>query len=179
MGNDHLGKDAEGKIQDWLAPLPEYSFFRIKDQMTGFYGSSNPCDFIVYRMPNMCYLEAKATWKDRFDFSNITDVQRTELVRRSKVKGVYGVFSVLFASYQRTFFFDANSMFKEGDDGDVVLRDDSVKSLNIKKIDKWPIPYVEVGTIPNNRKKHLDYTGDFMGYLESLEALRMEGADAS
>lgn len=174
MGNDGLGKEAEDKIRDWVLSLPSYSFYRIKDQMTGFYGSSNPCDFIVYRLPYMCYLEAKATWKDRFDFSNITDTQRTELVLRSKVEGVHGIVSVLFAAHKRMFLLDINSLFKEDENGAVVLCDDSVKSLNVKKLDKWPVPYMEVGTIPNNRKKHLDYTGDFMEYVERLDELSRE-----
>jgi len=39
-----------------------------------------------------------------------------------------------------------------------------IKSLNIKKITKWPIPYKEIRTIPNNRKEFLDYEGEIEEY---------------
>ena len=42
----------------------------------------------------------------------------------------------------------------------IALEASGHKSLNIKKIDKWTIPYKEIRTVPNNRKQLLDYIGD-------------------
>ena len=56
---DKLGKDAEAKITEWLdKPEEGYSFDRIYDQMTGFWGSSNICDFICFKSPYMYYIES-------------------------------------------------------------------------------------------------------------------------
>ena len=147
---DTLGKDAEKKIKEWLdRPDEGYDFQRLPDQMTGFYGSSNICDFVLYKYPNHYWIESKATWKDRFDFSMLTDTQYDGLLNKSKINGVDGIVIVLFASYQRAFWISIKEIDR--------LKQSGKKSLNILKIDKWHIDYHEIKTIPNNRKKLLDY----------------------
>lgn len=152
--NDLLGKKAEAKIKEWLdRPDDGYSFDRIPDQMTGFYAvSRNICDFICYKYPDIYYIESKATWKDNFPFSMIQDHQRDGLLKKSKIKGCHGWVIVLFATHQRAFKLEIQDI--------VALEEAGQKSLNIKKIDKWTIPYKEIQTIPNNRKELLDYTGE-------------------
>ena len=149
-----LGKKAESKISEWLdRPEEGYCFDRIPDQMTGFYGSKNICDFTLFKSPNMYYIESKATWEDRFDFSMLTPTQHDGLLKKSNIPNVYGVVIVLFAHHQRAFIIDINEIKR--------LEDMGRKSLNIKKIDSWGITYTEIQTIPNNRKTYLDYTGEF------------------
>lgn len=151
--NDKLGKDAEQKIKDWLdRPEDGYCFDRIKDQMTGFYGSSNICDFTLFKFPYMYYIESKATWDDRFDFNMLTETQHDGLLSKSKIDGVFGYVVILFASYKRAFILDIKDIS--------TLECQGKHSLNIKKIDKWDIPYKEIITIPNPRKKLLDYAKD-------------------
>lgn len=148
--NDLLGKQAEEKIQSWLdRPEEGYCFDRIPDQMTGFYGSSNICDFTLFKSPFMYYIESKATWNDRFDFNMLSPKQHDGLLSKSKIENVYGYVIVLFATYKRAFLLDINDIKQ--------LEDEGKKSINIKKIDKWNISYKEIKTIPNNRKKLLDY----------------------
>lgn len=148
--NDQLGKDAEKKIKEWLdRPDEGYDFQRLPDQMTGFYGSSNICDFVLYKYPNHYWIESKATWNDRFDLSMLTDTQYDGLLNKSKINGVDGIVIVLFASYQRAFWISIKEIDR--------LKQSGKKSLNILKIDKWDIDYHEIKTIPNNRKKLLDY----------------------
>ena len=153
MADSTLGKEAEAKIAEWLnRPEAGYAFDRIPDQMTGFYGSSNICDFTCFKSPNMYYIESKATWEDRFDFSMLTEKQHDGLLEKSQISNVWGLVIVLFASYKRAFILDIRDI-KE-------LEDSGKKSLNIKKISKWAIPFIEIETVPNNRKKLLDYTGE-------------------
>lgn len=165
--DDGLGKEAESKIKEWLdKPEKNYSFDRFYDQMTGYYKvSRNICDFVVYKYPYQYYIESKATWEDRFDFSMISKTQSEGLQEKSKIAGCYGLVMVLFASYQRAFIFNIEDIAE--------LQNQNVKSLNIKKIKKWVIPYVEVLTIPNNRKKHLDYTGYLNDYIDKLDNQRL------
>ena len=154
----NLGKKAEGKIKEWLdRPEDGYSFDRIKDQMTGFYGSSNICDFTCFKSPYLYYIESKATWEDRFDFNMLTQTQHDGLLDKSKISNVFGIVIVLFASYKRAFIFDIRHIAK--------LESEGIKSLNIKKIDKWIIPYQEIQTVPS-RKQLLDYTGDLPIYSD-------------
>ena len=152
--NSELGKKAESKIQEWLTATDGCSSFdRLPDQMTGFYGSKNICDFIYYKYPNQYYIESKATYEDRFDFSMITDFQYDGLKKKSRINGVYGLVIVLFASYKRAFVIDIREISR--------LREEmNIKSLNIKKIDSWKLRYAEIPTILNTRKQLLDYTGN-------------------
>lgn len=155
MIQDKLGKEAEHQVQKWLdRPDKDYCFDRIPDQMSGMKNSKNICDFTLFIAPNKYYIESKATWADRFDFSMLTEHQHDKLLEKSQIKGVHGVVIVLFATYQRAFVIDINEIKK--------LEDTDKHSLNINKIDKWEIEYVEIETIPNKRKKLLDYTGDFI-----------------
>lgn len=155
--NDLLGKKAEKKIQDWLDRKEDgYSFDRLYDQMTGRYGSKNICDFQLYKYPYQYYIESKATWEDRFDFNMLTDTQYEGLLNKSTIEGVRGLVIVLFATYKRAFVLDIRDIDN--------LAKSGVKSVNIKKIDKWSIPYHELRTIPS-RKELLDYEGEIEEYV--------------
>ena len=150
--NDKLGKDAEQKIREWLnRPEDGYCFDRIPDQLSGHYGSKNICDFTLFKAPYMYYIESKATWADRFEFSMISEHQYNSLLMKSKITNVYGVIMVLFATHKRAFIIDINEIDK--------LIQSGKKSINIKKIDTWGIKYHEVATV-TSKKLLLDYTGD-------------------
>ena len=158
--SESLGKKAEHKIREWLnRPEQGYSFDRIPDQLGGFYGGRNICDFTCFKSPYMYYIESKSTEHDRFAFNSLSDIQYNGLLDKSKIDKVYGLVIVLFINYQRAFIFrieDIDEMMKTGK-----------KSVNIKKIDKWAIPYVEIPTV-QSRKMLLDYTGDFEELIQRI-----------
>lgn len=164
-----LGKKAEGKVREWL-DLPEsgHDFNRIPDQLSGFYGSKNICDFYMYKYPYMYYIESKASYNDNMPFSMITEYQRTEMFKRSKIFGVRSIVVFLYATYKRAFILDIRDIQHQLDDPK------GVKSLNIKKIEKWPVPHVEILTVPS-RKELLDYTGDIEELTSQLEEIRNNG----
>lgn len=145
----NLGKKAEAKIKEWLdRPEEGYCFDRIYDQQNGWSGSCNICDFTLYKHPYFYYIESKATREDRFDYTMITDFQFTHMLEKANIVGVRAWVIVLFASYKRAFILDIRDIDKEKQAGR--------KSINIKKIDKWQIPYIEIETVPS-RKELLDY----------------------
>lgn len=164
-----LGKKAEGKVREWL-DLPEsgHDFNRIPDQLSGFYGSKNICDFYMYKYPYMYYIESKASYNDNMSFSMITEYQRTEMFKRSKIFGVRSIVVFLYATYKRAFILDIRDIQHQLDDPK------GAKSLNIKKIEKWPVPHVEILTVPS-RKELLDYTGDIEELTSQLEEIRNNG----
>lgn len=146
------GKKAEDKIRSWLdRPDYGYSFDRVPDQLGGFYGGRNICDFTCFKSPYMWYIESKETEGDRFSFSMLSDTQYYGILEKSKIENVFGVVIALFTRHQRAFIFDIRDIDKSVQDGK--------KSVNINKIDSWAIPYIEIPTIPS-RKQMLDYTGD-------------------
>ena len=173
MADTEHGKKAEEKIKLWLnRPELGYSFDRIPDQMTGFYQiSRNICDFTCYKFPYSYYIESKCTFHDRFDFSELTKTQRDGLMVKSAIKGCYGLVVVLFAEYKRAFIFNIKDIAEFIDPEISIQQQEAaikserdvaqlkIKSVNIKKIAKWGIPYWEIETIPS-RKQFLDYTGE-------------------
>ena len=161
---NNYGKKAEAKIKEWLnKPEEGFCLDRLPDQMTGLYGSCNICDFTLYRFPYFYYLESKATTADRFDFSMITDYQKTHMYEKSKIEGVKSYIIVLFIEHKRAFMLDIRDI--------VDLESKGTKSLNIKKLEKWPIPHIEIKTIPS-RKVLLDY--DFESAKEIFKTLHIE-----
>jgi penicillin-binding protein-related factor A (putative recombinase) len=157
-----LGKQAENKIKQWLnRPELGYSFDRIPDQMTGFYGSRNICDFICYKYPNLFYIESKATYEYRFDFSMISDYQYENLLIKSNIDGCYGLVIILFAIEQRCILLDINTIKS--------IIDKGKKSISITKSDNWRFPYAEIETISNTRKHYLDYRGDLLEYINKCK----------
>lgn len=160
--NDDLGKQAERKIREWLdKPEDGYSFERVPDQLSGFYGSKNICDFTCFKSPFMYYIESKATWNDRFDFSMITDTQREGLLKKSRIPFVRGIVIVLFASYKRAFMIDIRSIVKS-----IESRN---KSFNINRLNKSQVKMSEIETIQNSRKTFLDYKGDIEDYFQKCK----------
>lgn len=158
--NDGLGKKAEAKIREWLdKPEQGYCFDRIPDNMSGFIGSKNICDFTLFKKPHMYFIESKSTYEDRFNFSMITEYQFSELLKKSKIDGVYGLVSILFASYKRAFILniqEINSLIKS-----------KKKSINITKILKWDFKFVEIPTI-QSKKLLLDYSGEFEDVIKNI-----------
>lgn len=174
MADTEFGKVAEQRLKTWLdRPDDGYSMNRIYDQMSGYYVvSRNICDFHCYKYPNEYYIESKATYDDRFDFSQLTNTQRDGLRLKSEIPGCYGLVVVLFANYKRAFIFNIKDIAEFIDTeyslndlnhrlfskGETIARL-KIKSVNIKKVDKWTIPYWEIQTIPS-RKEILEYTGE-------------------
>lgn len=87
----------------------------------------------------------------------ISQNQHDEMLKNAKVVGVTSLVIVLFASYQRAFLFNIQDIENQ-------IQSGGKKSLNIKKIDKWTIPYVEIKTVPS-RKNLLDYDKEFADQL--------------
>lgn len=81
------GKDFEKVIKDCFELIPNVSVDRLHDQMNGFAGSTNICDFIVYYNPLIYYLECKSVHGNTLSFSNITKNQWQGLLEKSKIDG--------------------------------------------------------------------------------------------
>lgn len=86
---ENRGKKFENVIKTAFERVDGVSIDRLHDQTTGFKGSSNICDFIVYREPNEFYIECKSVHGASLPFSNITDTQWNGLFEKSKIEGVF------------------------------------------------------------------------------------------
>ena len=82
------GKEFEKRIREAFEKVPNVSVDRLHDQTTGFKGSQNICDFIVYKEPYEYYIECKTVHGNVLPFKNITDTQWQGLLAKSKIEGV-------------------------------------------------------------------------------------------
>lgn len=82
------GKEFEQRIKEAFEKVDGVSIDRLHDQTTGYLGSANICDFIVYKEPYEYYIECKSVHGNTLPFSNITDTQWRGLLEKSKIKGV-------------------------------------------------------------------------------------------
>lgn len=83
------GKEFEQRIKEAFEKVPNVSIDRLHDQTTMYKGSSNICDFIVYKEPYEYYIECKSVHGNVLPFKNITDTQWNGLLEKSRIKGVY------------------------------------------------------------------------------------------
>ncbi len=83
------GKQFESVIKKAFEKIPQVSIDRLHDQTTGYKGSFNICDFIVYKEPYEYYIECKTVHGNVLPFSNITDTQWDGLLEKSKIIGVH------------------------------------------------------------------------------------------
>lgn len=82
------GKDFEDVFRDCVEKVSDTSIVRLHDQVQGYLGARNHCDFIVYHYPFEYHIECKSVHGNRLPFTNITDFQWRGLSKVSKVKGV-------------------------------------------------------------------------------------------
>lgn len=92
------GKQFENVVREAFEKVPEVSVDRLHDQTTGFKGSQNICDFIVYRKPYEFYFECKSVHGNTLSiysnepkkkYGNITNKQWDGLLEKSKIEGVF------------------------------------------------------------------------------------------
>lgn len=87
--SQNRGKQFENVIRKAFEKVPDVSIDRLHDQTTGFKGSQNICDFIVYKEPYEYYIECKSVHGASLPFRNITDTQWEGLLEKSEIEGVY------------------------------------------------------------------------------------------
>ena len=126
MKKVNRGKDFEKQIQKCFENVPNISIDRLHDQMNGYAGSSNICDFIVYYYPIQLYIECKATYGNTLPFSRITETQYNGLLEKEKIKGVASGYIIWYIDCDKTYFVPAY-IAKE-------FKDRGCKSINQKDL---------------------------------------------
>ena len=116
------GKKFEEVVQGCLEKVDGVSVDRLHDQTTGYVGSSNICDFIVYRKPYLHYIECKSVHGNTLSihsipkpdkrgklhgyYGNISDRQWEGLLEKSKIQGVRAGVICWWVDKDTTMFLD-------------------------------------------------------------------------
>ena len=101
---ENLGKKFEQKVREGFERVDGVSIDRVHDQTTRYKGSTNICDFMVYRKPTLYYIECKSVQGNTLSihsvpkpdkkgvlhgfYGNITDAQWEGLLEKSEIPGV-------------------------------------------------------------------------------------------
>lgn len=85
---ENRGKQFEDVVKQTFERIPGTLVVRLHDQTTGFYGSKNPCDFLVYNKPVFMAIECKSVHGNTLPFANITEFQWDNLTKMGNVPGV-------------------------------------------------------------------------------------------
>ena len=107
------GKDFENVVREAFEKVPNVSIDRLHDQTTGWKGSTNICDLIVYREPYEYYFECKSVHGNTLPFSNITDKQWHGMLEKSQIEGVFAGVIVWYIDKDATFFIPIQILNKD------------------------------------------------------------------
>ena len=150
------GKDFENVVREAFEKVPNVSIDRLHDQTTGWKGSTNICDFIVYREPYEYYFECKSVHGNTLPFSNITDRQWQGMLEKSQIEGVFAGVIVWYIDKDATFFIPIH----------ILNQDKSIghKSMSCKSCYEYP-SIVEI----TGKKKRIFYEYDMEKFLNEIQ----------
>ena len=160
------GKDFESVIKQNFESIEDISIDRLHDQTTGFAGSSNICDFIVYNYPHELYLECKSCYGNTLSFNNITERQWSGLLEKSKISGVGAGVMIWFIDHDKTVFIPIQTL--------VAAKAAGKKSINIKEIYDAPLAYSSIEVI--GKKKRIFFEYDIAKFWIDFESYLKYGA---
>lgn len=154
------GKQFEEVIRKAFEKVPNVSIDRLHDQTTGFIGSQNICDFIVYKEPYEYYIECKSVHGASLPFSNITDTQWKGLLEKSKIEGVFAGVICWFVDKNVTYYFDIKFLYALKTQGYKSVRYDS-------KVDSYPPNYADDSELfqLSGKKKRVFFDYDMEEFL--------------
>ena len=171
------GKKFEGVIQEAFEKVPNISVTRLHDQTTGFKGSTNPCDFLIFHKPYLYAIETKSTNSNTFSiyskpkkdkngrlhgfYGNITDNQWEGLLEMSQVKGVHAGVIIWFISNDETVFLDIRLLKRWRDAGHKSIHSYPEWIEFVKGDHEWC--YIE------GRKKRVFFEYDMEKFLKDME----------
>ena len=127
------GKKFENRFKtDWVESVKDSFIYRLNDQMSGYLGSSNVCDFICYKYPNIFLIDTKSIQGNTLPFSDLR--QYDQMLEYKNIKGVRVGFVVWFVDHDKVLWIPVQTMEK--------IQKEGLKSYNIRKMfgnDDYPI----------------------------------------
>ena len=135
MKKVNRGKQFEDSIKNSFEKVHDISIDRLPDQMSGYAGSSNICDFILYYYPMQLYIECKATYGNTLSihsnnpkraYGDISNTQWEGLLEKEKIYGVAAGYIIWYIDNDMTYFVPAHTAKQ--------FKDAGKKSMNIKDL---------------------------------------------
>ena len=127
---ENRGKQFEGIVRDCFERAG-FCIDRLYDQTNGFKGSQNICDFVVFRQPNIMYLECKSCHGNTFPLSNITQTQWNGLLEKDLFQGVYSGVMIWWIDKDVTKFVPIYDLQIFADNGAKSIRFDTAFGIEV------------------------------------------------
>ena len=157
MAKVSRGKDFELEIRRAFEREKNVSVDRLKDSMSGYMGDNNICDFIVYKKPDIYYLECKAIHGNTLNFkSDIRPNQWFGLSQKNMIEGAHAGFLVWFIDHDVTYYVDIQLMN--------AYKGLGMKSLRYDVEEKSPLMFKIDG-----KKKRILFNYDMASFFKILE----------
>lgn len=102
MASNNIGKTFEQEFKECVPP--DYYLYRLKDDTNGFYGVSNPCDYILFRSPYLFLVELKTHKGKSIPIAKIRPNQIQGMEKATHYEGVYGGFLINFRELEETYY---------------------------------------------------------------------------
>ncbi len=155
------GKQFESAIRKSFEKVPNVSIDRIPDQVTGFRGSKNICDFMVYKYPHQYYIECKSVHGNTLPFSNIRDYQWEGLLEKSNVEGIITGIICWWVDKDKTVFIPIQEL--------QFMKTAGIKSIRYDTIDdcEGDTMMIEI----KGKKKRIYFDYDMEKFLNEMEDL--------
>lgn len=172
---ENRGKEFENVIREAFEKVSNTSVVRLHDQTTGYLGSSNHCDFIVYRKPYELHIECKSVHGNTLSihsipkpdkkgvlhgfYGNITDTQWEGLLEKSKIPGVIAGVICWWIDSDVTKFISIQEL--------EITKRWGVKSIRYDHSEKI-FPVIDI----KGKKKRVFFDYDMEGFLDEISNTR-------
>lgn len=166
------GKQFEKKIRQAFEKIPGVSIDRVTDQTTKYLGSTNICDFIVYKKPYEYYIECKSVHGNTLSiysipkpdkngvlhgfYGNISDAQWEGLLEKSKIEGVVAGVICWWINKDTTLFIPIQILKAERLEGKKSIKFDYENQF----LEYYPSSKLEIETIKilgEKKRVYFDY----------------------
>lgn len=156
------GKQFEDVIRESFEKVPGISIDRLHDQTTHYKGSTNICDFIVYREPYEYYFECKSVHGNTLSFSNITETQWNGLLNKATIEGVLAGIICWWIDKDKTVFIPIQEL--------IAMRIVGMKSIRYDAIDdcEGDTTMIEI----KGKKKRVFFEYDMEDFLNEIQSYR-------
>lgn len=142
------GKQFEGKVKEDLERLPDISLERLPDQMSGYRGSKNVCDYLMYRYPHFYYLECKTTNENTFPLAALS--QYDELLARKGRRGVRSGVILWFVKHDKVVYVPIATFQR--------IKEAGLKSVNIKMLSSDEYKIIVIPSVKKRVFMDSDYS---------------------